>query len=141
MVEAPRCIRSSIPADFGSHRVTHLLRLAGALGLAPVPEIVCPTGVAVEEVAPPRPYAVVHASPFYRYKRWTDAGWRGLARGLAERGLAVIATEGPDPAERAYMDALVGSRRGAGDPAQPRLAAPRGAACAVPASMSVRTRR
>jgi lipopolysaccharide heptosyltransferase III len=96
----------SIPADFGSHRVTHLLRLAGALGLTPVPEIVCPTGVAVEEVAPPRPYAVVHASPFYRYKRWTDAGWRGLARGLAERGLAVIATEGPDPAERVYMDGL-----------------------------------
>jgi heptosyltransferase III len=47
---------------------------------------------------------VLHANPFYQYKRWTDAGWRDVARGLAERGLAVIASEGPDPAEGAYLD-------------------------------------
>src|SRR5712692_3579225 len=89
-----------------THRVTQLLQLATALGLDHAPDIVCPRGVAVEDVAPREPYAVVHASPFYRYKRWTDAGWRGLARGLTERGLAVVATEGPDPAEQAYMDEL-----------------------------------
>jgi heptosyltransferase III len=33
-------------------------------------------------------------------------GWRDLARGLAERGLAVVATEGRDPAERDYVDRL-----------------------------------
>ena len=48
----------------------------------------------------------MHASPFYRYKRWTEAGWRSLAHGLAERGLVVVATEGPDPVERAYLDGL-----------------------------------
>ena len=32
-----------------------------------------------------------------------------LARGLIERGLAVVASEGPDPAERAYMDGLWGA--------------------------------
>jgi heptosyltransferase-3 len=42
----------------------------------------------------------------YRYKRWSDAGWRELARGLSERGLAVVVTEGRDPAERAYIDAI-----------------------------------
>ncbi len=88
------------------HRVTQLLQLATALGLEPAPDIVCPQGGAVEEVRPRQSYAVVHASPFYRYKRWTEAGWRGLARGLAERGLAVVATEGPDPVERAYLDGL-----------------------------------
>ena len=51
---------------------------------------------------------MLHPNPFYRYKRWNDLGWRGLARGLAERGLAVVATEGRDPAERAYIDGLVG---------------------------------
>jgi len=91
-----------------SHRVTQLLQLSTALGLAPAPDLVCPQGASGAEVAPPEPYAVVHASPFYRYKRWTDAGWRGLARGLAERGLAIVASEGPDLAERAYMDALWG---------------------------------
>jgi heptosyltransferase-3 len=89
-----------------SHRVTQLLQLATALGLEPVAEIVCPQRASVVEFAPREPYAVVHASPFYRYKRWTDAGWHGLTRGLSERGLKVVASEGPDPAERAYMDGL-----------------------------------
>jgi heptosyltransferase-3 len=92
-----------------SHRVTQLLQLATALGLEPVAEIVCPQRASVAEFAPRQPYAVVHASPFYRYKRWTDAGWRALARSLLERGLAVVASEGPDPAERAYMDSLWGA--------------------------------
>jgi len=48
----------------------------------------------------------MHASPFYSYKRWTHAGWRGLARSLAERGLALVATEGKDPSEQAYIDSL-----------------------------------
>jgi heptosyltransferase-3 len=92
-----------------SHRVSQLLALATALGLPHAPDIVCPQGSAADEIAPPGSYAVLHANPFYRYKRWTDAGWRGLARGLVERGLAVVATEGPDPDERAYVDGLWGA--------------------------------
>jgi heptosyltransferase-3 len=91
------------------HRVTQLLALATALGLDHAPDIVCPQGATADGVAPLTPYAVLHANPFYRYKRWTDAGWRGLVRGLAERGLAVVATEGRDPAERAYIDSLWGA--------------------------------
>jgi heptosyltransferase-3 len=87
------------------------LELATALGLDHAPDIVCPQGSSPDEVAtrvglPSGRYAVLHANPFYRYKRWTDDGWRGLARALAERGLAVAATQGRDPAERAYMDSL-----------------------------------
>src|SRR5215831_17396191 len=96
----------AVAAEPGSHRVTQLLALATALGLEHTPDIVCPQGSAADELAPPRPYAVLHANPFYRYKRWTDVGWRDLARGLAERGLAVVATEGRDPAERDYVDRL-----------------------------------
>jgi heptosyltransferase-3 len=90
------------------HRVTQLLGIATALGLEQAPDIVCPQGAGADEFTPRVPYAVVHPSPFYRYKRWTDAGWRGLARGLAERGLALVATEGRDPAEQAYIDNLWG---------------------------------
>jgi lipopolysaccharide heptosyltransferase III len=95
--------------DRDCHRVTQLLGLARALGLERVPDIVCPQGGAAEEFAPRTPYAVVHASPFYRYKRWTDAGWRSLAGGLAERGLALVATEGRDSTEQAYVDGLWGA--------------------------------
>ena len=108
-----------VAAEPDRHRVTQLLALASALGLEHAPDIVCPQGSSAAEVAPPGPYAVVHANPFYRYKRWNDLGWRGLARGLAQRGLAVVATEGRDPAERAYVDALW-------DPAGPPVVRERG---------------
>jgi heptosyltransferase III len=101
-----RMLHHCVPADPGSHRVDELLRLASALGVPRKPELVPPGGALAEAVAPQAPYAVLHANPLYRFRRWTDAGWRALARALAERGLAVLATGGPDPAERAYLDAL-----------------------------------
>src|SRR5450432_1411714 len=68
-------------------------------------------------VAPNGAYAVLHASPMYRYKQWTQAGWRALARALADRGLALVATGGTDAGERSYLDALWG----AGNPTVMRL--------------------
>jgi heptosyltransferase III len=109
----------AVAAEPDRHRVTQLLTLASALGLDHAPDIVCPQGSSAAEVAPPGRYAVVHANPFYRYKRWNDLGWRGLARGLAQRGLAVVATEGRDAAERAYVDGLWG-------PADPPVVRERG---------------
>jgi heptosyltransferase-3 len=109
----------AVTAEPDGHRVTQLLRLATALGLDHVPNIVCPQNGTAGEFAPRAPYAVLHPSPFYRYKRWTDAGWRGLARGLAARGLAVVATEGREPAEQAYIDSLWG-------PADPAIIRVRG---------------
>jgi len=87
-----------------THRVTQLMALCDALGVDRSAEIVCPADSDSRGPPSSEPYAVLHANPFYQYKRWNDAGWQGLARGLAERGLAIIATEGPDPAERAYLD-------------------------------------
>jgi heptosyltransferase-3 len=88
-----------------THRIAHLRQLTDALGLPFVPDLVCPQGAGASPV-PRTPYAVLHANPAYRYKRWTDEGWRALARTLAERGFIVVATGGPDAAERAYLDDL-----------------------------------
>ena len=87
-----------------THRVRDVLRLAGALGITPVPEVVCPQGS--ESPFTDGPYAVIHAAPMFRYKRWTRDGWRELAAALADRGLAVVATGSPDEAERSYLDDL-----------------------------------
>jgi lipopolysaccharide heptosyltransferase III len=95
----------------GRHRVSQLMALARALGFDGNAEIICPHRHGTPDFGMPGPYAVVHANPFYRYKRWTDAGWRDLARGLTGRGLVVVATEGPDPAERAYLDEVWASVR------------------------------
>jgi len=93
----------SVAATQGLHRVEEMLRLADALGIVRVPELVCPhVAEAGERLA--GPYAVIHAAPMFRYKQWTASGWRELAGALAARGLTVIATGGPAEAERRYLD-------------------------------------
>jgi heptosyltransferase-3 len=95
-----------VQADPEMHRIEELRQFARALGIASWSDLVCPIGGSADAIAPTGPYAVLHASPMYRYKRWSDEGWRALARGLVERRLSVVTTEGRDPAERAYVDAL-----------------------------------
>ena len=84
------------------HRVSDVLRLAEAIGVSPIAELVTPKGPSRAGIVPDRPYAVIHAAPMFRYKRWTVEGWQVLAAGLDARGLAVLATSGPD--DRAYLD-------------------------------------
>jgi heptosyltransferase III len=101
-----RVLDLCVTADPDSHRVVELLGLARALGVPLVPELVPPGGAFAEAVLPHGRYAVLHANPLYRFRRWTDGGWRALARALGERGLKVIATGGPDAEERAYLDSV-----------------------------------
>ena len=101
----------SVQADPRLHRVDDVLRLADALGIARITEVVCPAGPTRAGVIPQAPYAVIHAAPMYRYKRWTADGWRGLAAELVRRGLAVVATGGPAAEERQYLDEIWGGCR------------------------------
>ena len=93
----------SVPHDMRLHRVEAMLRLADALGIARVPEVVAPQGDRPGDL-PPGDYAVIHAAPMFNYKRWTAAGWRAVAEALAARGLTVVATGGPGADERRYFD-------------------------------------
>jgi heptosyltransferase III len=95
----------SVPPAPGVHRVEEVLRLADALGIVRVPEVVCPREDSLHS-APDEPFAIVHAAPMFRYKQWTRVGWRALAAALAERGMRVLATGGPDAAERIYLDGI-----------------------------------
>lgn len=54
------------------------------------------------------PYVVLHPSPRWRYKRWTDAGWRTLAQWLLNRNYSVVFTGGPGEEERAYLEGVIG---------------------------------
>ena len=99
-----RVLDRSTPAVPDIHRVEQMLRLAEALGIARVPELVGPAPGAGN--IPPGPYAVIHAAPTFRYKQWTRERWRALAAGLARRGLNIVATSGPDAAERRDLEAL-----------------------------------
>jgi heptosyltransferase III len=96
--------RRSTPVAENIHRVEQMLRIADALGIARVAEIVPPAAAPADSVATGGTYAVIHAAPMFRYKRWTREGWRALATGLADRGLSVVAIGGPDESERSYLD-------------------------------------
>jgi heptosyltransferase-3 len=93
-----------VPAVGGLHRVPEVLRLAEAIGVSPVAELVAPAGAMRSGIMPDRPYAVIHAAPMFRYKRWTAEGWQVLAAALDARGLAVLATSGPSEQDRRYLD-------------------------------------
>jgi heptosyltransferase-3 len=82
--------------------VAEVLRLAQTLSIPQIAEVVPPKAQSVQR--PDQPYAVIHAAPMFRYKRWTEDGWRALAAGLATRGLAVVATTGLGEDERRYLD-------------------------------------
>jgi heptosyltransferase III len=86
------------------HRVEEVLELATALEIPAVRELVCPSGPLRADLLPNGGYAVIHAGPMFRYKRWTVEGWRALAASLTERGLAVVATGGPGLEDRRYSD-------------------------------------
>ena len=92
----------------GLHRVHDVLRLAEAIGISPVSEVVVPSGPVRPDIVPDRPYAVIHAAPMFRYKRWTAEGWQVLAAGLDARGLVVLATGGPG--DRDYLDQVWGAQ-------------------------------
>jgi lipopolysaccharide heptosyltransferase III len=95
-------LHQNVVATDKLHRVEQMLRLADALGVPRIAELVCPASAPAE--IGDRNYALVHAAPMFAYKEWTRDGWRALAAGLAERGLSVIAVGGPGETERRYLD-------------------------------------
>jgi heptosyltransferase-3 len=101
-------LSESMPVTAGLHRVEEMLRLADALGIERVMEVVCPEGAARAELVPIEPYALLHPAPMFQYKRWTDDGWRIVADDLSRRGLRVLVTGGPAAEERTYLDRLLG---------------------------------
>jgi heptosyltransferase-3 len=99
-----RLLHRAVPPAADIHRVEQNLRIADALGIARVTDIVCPAEAPADNIALAGGYAVIHAAPMFRYKQWTREGWRALAAGLGRRGLEVVAIGGPGEDERHYLD-------------------------------------
>lgn len=95
-------------------RVAQNDRLAGLLGAERAGCVVPPTARMSQSEWRERlgfdplrePFAVVHPSPRWQYKRWTAAGWRAVVEQLRQRLARVVITGGPEPAERRYLDEL-----------------------------------
>jgi heptosyltransferase-3 len=95
------------------HALVQNLRLADALGIARSHELPVSWSAADEArlrvlfpgYAETR-YAVLHAYPKFRYKMWTEEGWRRLAERLSGQGLTVVLSGGPGAEEAAYVEAI-----------------------------------
>jgi heptosyltransferase III len=96
----------SYPTDRAQHRIVDLSHFADLLGIPACNEIVCPQGHVRSDILPGKPYAVLHGAPKFRIRRWTEAGWRALARELANRGLNVAVTGGSSAMEKQYLDRI-----------------------------------
>lgn len=86
--------------DLDTHTVAMGLQLTRLLGIAPVPEVVPPSAPLPSGIPPAGAYVVLHPSPMFRYKQWTEVGWVTLARWLAAQGFTVVLTGGPAEEER-----------------------------------------
>ena len=73
-------LHRSIRTSENIHRVEQMLRLVDAIGIARVPELVCPASAEPKGIATGERYAVIHAAPMFRYKEWTRDGWRARSR-------------------------------------------------------------
>jgi heptosyltransferase III len=92
----------SYTTDRRQHRVLDVLRVTDLLGIPARAEIVCPRDNVRQDLIPTQPYAVVHTTPMFVYKRWTIEGWRTLAASLRARGLSVLAIGAKS--DGAYLD-------------------------------------
>jgi heptosyltransferase-3 len=95
------------------HALVQNLRLADALGIARSHELPVSWSAADEARLrvlfpgyPETRYAVLHAYPKFRYKMWTEEGWRRLAERLSGQGLTVVLSGGPGAEEAAYVEAI-----------------------------------
>ena len=102
-----------VPFDnLGTHTVAMNLEVIEHLGLRARPAPVVAWDAAAEaeaksvfpEIEAAR-HAVLHVSPKFAYKSWTETGWVVLARHLQERGLRVLLAGGASPEERRFVDA------------------------------------
>ena len=106
-----QCLRFD---DLDTHSVAMGLRLAEALGIAPVFEVVPPGATRARLEALPgrlaalagKSFAVLHPYPRFTYKMWTTAAWIALAEWLLKRGVGVVFSGGSEPAELAYVETI-----------------------------------
>lgn len=114
-----------VPSDIAGPRVLENQHLMKAVGVALESASPTPPSAGLDCAALSvligadlsRPYVVVHPGPRWRYKQWTDNGWRALIECLLDRAFTVVVTGGPGHDERRYLERVLG------DLSSPRLIA------------------
>ncbi|MCQ8128208.1 glycosyltransferase family 9 protein [Methylomonas rivi] len=88
--------------DYG-HAVLENLRFCKMLGIAPCYRLTPPRTKQPTYASPPRPYAVLHIMPQWRYKQWHTEGWLQLMAFLNQAGLGIVLTGSGESGELHYL--------------------------------------
>jgi heptosyltransferase-3 len=101
--------------NVSTHTVLQNLMLANVLGLESFYEVIAPrTPDGPKQLDAVLPfdyrmtrYAVLHPFPMWRYKRWTENGWKSLIVDLLKQVDQVVLTGGPNREEQEFLYRLV----------------------------------
>jgi ADP-heptose:LPS heptosyltransferase len=122
--DAPPDPTAYTPWPSSGHEIERLLQLPRALGAPDVRTTLAWPGrpedaQALAELVPDldeRPFVIVHPGSRLRSRRWPPERFAAVAHGLAEEGLRIIVTGGPD--ERAVADRVLAALRSNPDAAR-----------------------
>ncbi len=97
-----------------THTVLQNLALAKTIGLQPFFTVTPPNNPDAEQQLKSlipfdwqhESYAILHPSPMWRYKQWTEAGWGALIAYLLDHIEQIILTGGDEPREQALLSHL-----------------------------------
>ena len=97
-----------------THTVNLYVRALEPLGVEAVREVVAAwspqdaerAAAALRNAGIAGRYAVLHPSPRFAYKMWTKTGWRDTGHWLAEQGIRVVLTGGPDADEQSTVASI-----------------------------------
>jgi heptosyltransferase-3 len=110
-----RLVRDYVLMDPDAHVLSENLRIADVLGverhypptLPHRPQQATSEALSLPFETGGRSFVVIHMKPGSIARQWPENHWHVLIEQLRERGVAVVATGGGSPGERAYVDGIV----------------------------------
>jgi heptosyltransferase-3 len=117
-----RLVRNYVLMDPDAHVLPENLRIADALGVERCYLPTLPHSRQAASAALSLPFepgstsfAVIHMKPGAVVRQWPEEHWNVLIESLRKRGIAVVATGGGNPHERAYIGRIVSRASAATD--------------------------
>jgi len=95
--------KSIVFDDWDTPTILQNLQLADLLNVPRSYQVVLPKTKKNIEQLPQKPYAVLHLTPMWKYKRWTKEGWEKLAQWIAEQNWQVVLTGSANQNEQKYI--------------------------------------
>lgn len=100
--------------NVNTHTIPQNLALAECLGISKHYQVIPPNDPESESALSDlldfdwqnKKFVVLHPFPMWRYKRWTDEGWKGLAEHLVASNVHIVLTGGGAPEEVEYCQQL-----------------------------------